>query len=415
MITKIKGTQDFIDLSLLQFALTTVRSHLARYHFTEIITPTLEATELFKRSLGVATDVVSKEMFIIKTHDNDDSICLRPEATASTVRAFVENDISTTPWKVFSYGSMFRHERPQKGRYREFRQVTMEIIGAPSITHDVLCITMLDRLFSEQFMLRNYALSINFLGCVEDRKKYTALLKEFLHAHAAQLCQLCVQRTEKNTLRTLDCKNESCQAVYAKAPHLLAHLCSTCADEWSQVQEQLSMLSVSYVIQPRLVRGLDYYNKTVFEFSSPDLGAQSAFCGGGRYDQLVKEIGGKQDEPSVGAAIGVERLLHLLDLIKQQLPLPAAPALQVIIPLAPEQHILALLLADELQDRGCTIDVLLDGSVKSMMRKANKLGAQHAIIIGEDEQKNNTATLKDMLTGDTKVVSQTELLQWIKK
>ena len=415
MITRIKGSQDFIDISLLQYAITATRTHLSRYHFDEIITPILESTELFNRSLGTSTDAVSKEMFIIKSLTDPDTICLRPEATASTVRAFVENGISTTPWKVFSCGPMFRYERPQKGRYREFRQITIEMIGAASTTHDAHLIIMLDRLFSEQFKLNNYALSINFLGCLHDRQTYTAALKHFLLTIQDKICALCAHRTDKNTLRVLDCKNESCQALYADAPQLLNHLCNACNIEWQQVQEQLTLLSVSFIIQPRLVRGLDYYNKTVFEFSSPDLGSQSAFCGGGRYDQLVKEIGGKQDEPSVGAAIGVERLLLLLEPIKDQLPLPTAPAVHVIIPLSTQQHIIALLLADDLQAKGHTVDILCDGSLKSMMRKANKMGAQYALLLGEEEQKTHTVTLKHMITGDTQTIAQSAVAQWLKK
>lgn len=417
MITKIKGTQDFIDLRLFNFVLSKIRTHLQKYNFHEIITPILEPTELFKRSLGLDTDVVTKEMFIIKSSKDDDAICLRPEATASTVRAFIENNIATVPWKVFSYGPMFRHERPQKGRYREFRQVTIETIGAPSIAHDVQLIAMLDRLFAEQLKLDNYALLINFLGCKADRVVYTKQLKAFLaqDSIANAICTLCKDRAQKNPLRALDCKNESCQALYHNAPQLTDHLCTECSAEWNHVQELLNMLSISYVIQPRLVRGLDYYNKTVFEFTSDNLGAQNAFCAGGRYDQLVKEIGGKQDQPSVGAAIGVERLLLLLQPRIDSLAIPAEPALTVIIPIESEQQPLALMLADDLQSQNCAVDVLLDGSLKSMMRKANKLGASKAILLGPDELAQKTATIKHMTTGETQSVPQTEVAQWLKK
>jgi len=417
MITKIKGTQDFLDLTLYNYTLSCIRDHLQRYHFDEIIIPVLESTELFQRSLGLTTDVVSKEMFIIKTAKNDDAICLRPEATASTVRAFVENGIATIPWKVFSCGPMFRYERPQKGRYREFRQITIETIGAPSIAHDVQLITMLDRLFHEQFKLNNFALQMNFLGCQNDRAGYAHALKSFLEsdALAGSICSNCVQRKEKNILRALDCKNEVCQQLYTSAPQLLDHLCESCAQEWQQVQEQLSMLSVSFVVQPRLVRGLDYYNKTVFEFTSDNLGAQNAFCAGGRYDQLVKEVGGKQDQPSLGAAIGIERLMLLLDPIQDKLAIPAKAALQVIIPLSQKQQVIALILADDLQDKGITVDVLLDGSLKSMMRKANKMGAQNALLIGDDEQQKKTVTIKNMMTGNTQEVGQREVAEVLNK
>jgi len=415
MITKVKGTQDFVDLTLFNYTLNTIRRQLHRYQFQEIITPILEPTELFTRSLGSATDVVSKEMFIIQSEKKDNAICLRPEATASTVRAFIENNIALTPWKVFSCGPMFRHERPQKGRYREFRQVTIENIGAPSITHDAHLITMLDRLFSEQFPLTNYALSLNFLGCVHDRQQYTATLKDFLISNAQNICTLCTERTHKNPLRALDCKNRTCQELYTRAPQLLDQLCTECSDEWQKLQEQLNMLSVTYVIQPRLVRGLDYYNKTVFEFTSANLGAQNAFCAGGRYDSLVQEIGGKQDQPSIGAAIGIERLMLLLEPMQNQLAIPEKPALTIIVPVASEQHTLALLLADSLYAQGIAVDVFFDGSLKSMMRKANKLGATSVLIIGEEELQNKTVTIKNMTTGTTQSVPQIDVAQWLKR
>ncbi|MFI5333516.1 MAG: histidine--tRNA ligase, partial [Candidatus Babeliales bacterium] len=289
MISRVKGTQDFLDLSLFNAIVDQCKRQAAVYGFTEIATPILEHTELFKRSLGLHTDVVNKEMFIIQTsseNDESESICLRPEATASIVRAFVENHVQQTPWKVFTYGPMFRHERPQKGRYRQFHQISLEIIGSAAVAQDVQLIKMLDRFFSEKLLCSNYALHINYLGCAQDRAAYTATLKKFLDSVSNYLCPLCTERKEKNILRIFDCKNPNCQQVYTKAPHITDALCTACATEWHQLQEQLSLLSVSYHHNPTLVRGLDYYSKTVFEFVSGNLGAQNAFCAGGRYDQL---------------------------------------------------------------------------------------------------------------------------------
>jgi len=415
MITKIKGTQDFLDLTLFNYVLKKIAVHLERYNFNQIMTPILEPTELFKRSLGGVTDVVSKEMFIIKSAKNDDAICLRPEATASTMRAFVENGIAVTPWKVFSHGPMFRYERPQKGRYREFHQVTIENIGAVSIAHDVQLIAMLDRLFTEQILLRSYGLQINFLGCVTDRAQYAQELKRFLDEHAKDLCATCKERKEKNVLRVFDCKNASCQERYKNAPIMTHHLCAQCAEEWKAVQEGLSLLSVSYVVNPQLVRGLDYYNKTVFEFVSGDLGAQNAFCAGGRYDQLAQEIGAKADYPSVGAAIGIERLLLLVAPIKEQLRLPMQPPLHIIMPLSEKEQVVAQLLADELQHAGISHDILFEGSAKSMMRKANKMGAQTVLVIGESERKKKTVSLKYMMTGTTQEIPQIEVVNVLKE
>lgn len=416
MIQRIKGTQDWLDLTLFNLFIERVTKHLAGYNFTQIKTPIVEPVELFKRSLGQATDVVSKEMFIVKGTNEEDSICLRPEATASTVRAFIENGIVEVPWKVFSWGSMFRYERPQKGRYREFNQVTIENIGASSISHDVEFIKMLDRLFGEQLKLDNYALMLNFLGSYEDRAEYKNILKKFLDGSAATgICSTCAVRKELNILRVFDCKNPDCQLIYRSAPKMIDHLSKESALEWQQLQDQLSLLSVSFVVNPMLVRGLDYYNKTVFEFVSNDLGAQNTFCGGGRYDSLVKDLGGKQSQPSLGGAIGIERLLLLLDPIKDKLLLPEKPALTVIVPVAQEQVPLALLLADELHAQSKCTEILLDGgSIKSMMRKANKMGATYAVIIGETEQQSHEVTVKQMITGSEQRIKQIDLVDYIR-
>jgi histidyl-tRNA synthetase len=415
MIQRIKGTQDWLDLTLFNFCIERIAKHLACYNFTQIRTPILEPIELFKRSLGQATDVVSKEMFLVKGTSESELICLRPEVTASTVRAFIENDVLDVPWRVFSWGSMFRYERPQKGRFREFNQVTIENIGASSISHDVQLITMLDRLFHEELKLDNYALMINFLGSYEDRATYKELLKTFLDASAASICQTCNVRKDLNIMRVFDCKNPECQQIYSSAPKMIDHLSKESVLEWQQLQDQLSLLSVSFVVNPMLVRGLDYYNKTVFEFMSNDLGAQNTFCGGGRYDSLVKDLGGKQSQPSLGAAIGVERLLLLLDPIKDRLLLPEKPALTVIIPIAQEQIPLALLLADELYAHNKCAEVLLDGgSIKSMMRRANKMGATYAVLIGEDEQQAHEVTIKQMIAGSEERIKQIDLVSYIR-
>ncbi|KKP35346.1 MAG: Histidine-tRNA ligase [candidate division TM6 bacterium GW2011_GWF2_32_72] len=415
MFTKVKGTQDFLDLTLFKFFIDQSQRHFLNYDFTEIAVPILESVALFKRSLGEETDVVSKEMFIIKpAAESKDEICLRPEATASIVRAFVENSVQHAPWKVFTYGPMFRYERPQKGRYRQFHQVSVEVIGSKSIFQDAQLIKMFDRLFTEKCMLQNYVLQINFLGCPEDRKLFKEKLYKFLESKSDQICQKCLERKEKNILRVLDCKIETCQKNYEKAPKITDSLCGECSKEWQKLQETLEILSISFIINSKLVRGLDYYNKTVFEFVSDSLGAQSAFCAGGRYDNLVKEVGAKEDFPSVGAAIGIERMLLLLEEVQDKLSLPQPKVLTVIMPVEEAQNELALLVADELQAHNLCTEVMLEGdSFKSMMRKANKLGAKHVIILGEDEQKNGTLTIKNMLTGTQNVIPQSEVVKYL--
>jgi len=417
MINRVKGTQDFIDTTLFNYAISQIHDHLISYHFSEIKTPVLEHIELFTRSLGTVTVVVNKEMFIIKpsVEGGKETLCLRPEATAPTVRAFIENTITRLPWKVFSTGPMFRYERPQKGRYRQFHQTTIEIIGSASIAQDAQLIMMLDRLFHEKFNLDNYALNINFLGTYEDRKKYTAVLKTFLEKNIDALCGFCQTRKDSNIMRIFDCKNPECQTLYRGAPHLVDHLSKESKKEWEQLQEYLDLLSVSFSHNPTLVRGLDYYNKTVFEFVSENLGAQSAFCAGGRYDQLVEILGGPKDMPSLGAAIGIERLLLLLEPIQDKLVLPQQPALHVVMPLSDKQQVLALLLADELRAQGLCTDVLVDGgSVKSMMRKANKMGAAYVLMLGKDEQQKGEVLVKNMANSTEQRVAQIDLAAHLK-
>jgi len=416
-IKKVKGTQDILCLALQNFLIETTKKHLTLYTFHEISTPILEPVELFSRSLGTATDVVNKEMFTIKPHrETTEFICLRPEATASTARAFVENGIQSVPWKVFSFGSMFRYERPQKGRFREFRQVTIENIGAQSIAYDAQLISMLDKLFGTTLLLKNYALQINFLGCRADRTNYTKkIAQEVKDSYASSICKTCQMRLEKNVLRIFDCKNEDCQKQYATLPVLTNHLCSPCNNEWQQVQNQLQLLSVSYIVQPHLVRGLDYYNKTVFEFVSAELGAQNAFCAGGRYDSLIQEVGGKQDAPSVGAAIGIERLLLLLEPLKAHYQLENQAPVHALIPLDNAQASLTLMVADHLRTHHIAVTALLDGSLKSRMRKADKQQLRTAILLGSDEQDAGTATVKCLQTGNTKTVTQTHLVDYLKK
>lgn len=425
MLQKVKGTQDFLDLTLYNFIIDTIRKHLTLYHFTEIATPVLEPTELFMRSLGAQTDVVSKEMFLIQNQNRKveekeseiESICLRPEATAAIVRAFVEHNVTSTPWKVFLHGPMFRYERPQKGRYREFHQVSIEVLGSKSILQDAQFIKMLERYFHETLNLNNFAILINFIGCFEDRAAYKVELLDFLNSEIARdICENCTTRRETNILRIFDCKNINCQKIYETAPVITDFLCATCATEWQQLKDTLDILSVSYAVKPTLVRGLDYYNKTVFEFSSDNLGAQNAFVGGGRYDQLVSQLGGREDQPSMGASIGVERLMLLLEPMREKLQLPQLPALHVIIPVAKEQQTLALLLADELQAQNLCTEVLLEGdSMKSMMRHANKLGATYCLIVGEEEQQTRTVTIKHMIKGTSEKIAQIEMIKYLEK
>ncbi|MBY0110218.1 MAG: histidine--tRNA ligase [Candidatus Babeliaceae bacterium] len=430
MITRIKGTQDFLDLSVYNWILQKTKKHLIEYNFHEIATPLLEPLELFKRSLGLETDVVSKEMYRVlsdtalnvrQAHDQraDDSenICLRPELTASIMRAFINAGIQETPWKVFSAGPAFRHERPQKGRYRQFHQMSMEIIGSESIMQDALFMAMLDTLFATVLNIKGYALLINYLGTRDDRAEYQKVLKKFLEKHSAELCDLCKQRMNSNIMRVFDCKQQACQKLYTAAPAIIDVMAQESVFEWQQLKNMLEELSVSYSVKPTLVRGLDYYNKTVFEFVSVDsqgLGAQNTFCGGGRYDTLATQIGAKNDYPSIGAAIGLERMQLLLEAQNSLISHNIKPALTVVIPLSFEQQPLALQIVQMLHAEHICADVIVDkGSVKSMFKAADKMGAQHAILIGSEEQASGTATIKNMTTGTEVNVPQRDIITHI--
>lgn len=417
MIPRVRGTRDIVDARLMLFAINAITKQLQKYHFQQIITPILEPLALFKRSLGQETDVVSKEMFIVgssSAEKGEDEICLRPEATASVVRAFIEEGIQVVPWKVFLFGSMFRYERPQKGRYREFYQCSIELIGVHSLSYDAQLLSMLDRLFRQSLKLEAYALHLNFLGCPEDRVLFKEQVATFLEEHHSALCETCLKRKDANILRVFDCKNETCQQLYMKAPMLADCFCDECAIEWRELRDRLEELSVPFVVMPRLVRGLDYYNKTVFEFVSPLLGAQSTFCGGGRYDQLVAQLGAREDQPSVGAAIGLDRLVLLLETVQHALDFTYEKVLFAIIPVSEEQHPLALQVADVLVRADVQTEVFFDGSVKNMMRKADKVGVKAVLLIGKEEQESGTIKVKVMQSGQEELVKQIDVARYLK-
>jgi histidyl-tRNA synthetase len=416
MIGKVKGTQDFLELSLYNEIVRRFRVHVAEYRFTQIQTPLLEQVSLFAKTLGEYTDVISKEMFVIQQKDiekiPEDRICLRPEATAPTMRVFLEHHIEKTPWKVFMIGPMFRYERPQKGRLRQFHQCNIEIIGESSIAGDVELLLLLDRFFHEKLHMNNYALVINFLGCQEDRKKHRDALAQFLNnIDTNELCANCLVRREHNILRVFDCKETRCQEWYKKAPKTTDCLCENCISEWHFLQKGLQLLSISASHNPLLVRGLDYYTKTVFEFvGHTEVGAQNAFAGGGRYDHLAEILGSKQVVPSLGAGIGIERLLLLLEPYKEIMLQKTKEKCVIIVPYEKEQHMLALLYADEIRAVGVKAEILFEGSVKSKMRKADKFGATNLLFLGPEEQASQTVMVKDMMSGKQEQVKMSELV-----
>ena len=410
MFSRIKGTQDILDYKLIEGVLKIVTHHLSNYNFQQVSTPIIESTSLFERGLGIQTDVVSKEMFIVESKSDREQMCLRPEMTAGTMRAFVEQQGSLVlPWKVFSYGPAFRYERPQKGRLRQFHQISIESLGTSSALYDAFFISMLNNLFAEKFSVDTFVLHVNYLGQQEDRDIFKSHLYKFLSDHESILCATCLQRRDTNILRVFDCKIEACIDLYKNAPKIVDHLTAASATEWQELQDQLQQLSVTFVHNPYLVRGLDYYNKTVFEFVGVTLGAQSTFCGGGRYDTLATQLGSKEEIPAVGAAIGMERLLMVLEGREEQFSAVKRP-LVCIVPCQAEQNGTALLVADSLQAAGVCIDILIDeASLKSKLRKANKLQAMYVAVIGQDEQVGNYVTIKNMITGGDEKVFQADL------
>ena len=416
MFQKVKGVADnFFDMRYVDGVIAKVEAHLARYNFFTIQTPILEHVSLFERGLGYQTDVVSKEMFVIQSRGNhEDLICLRPEGTAGAMRAYLEYQHQlAAPCKVFFVGPMFRYERPQKGRFRQFHQINIEIFKADSILYDAQFLTMLHQLFVQVLNIQSFVLRLNFLGSPDDRKRFAEQFVLFLRPQADQLCEVCKVRLDTNPLRVMDCKSVTCQQLIKDAPRLHSFLSEQSLQEWQILQDTLHEHGVTFAVDSLLVRGLDYYNKTVFEFVSvsDELGSQNTFCGGGRYDGLAQQLGNKQQISALGCGIGLERLLMLLEPQRARFELPA-PELVCVIPVESEQDSLALHLMQYLVTQGKCAEVLLDGSkIKQKMKKADDLKARYVIIVGHDEQQNNTAILKDMVTGEQKTVVQTELVQ----
>jgi histidyl-tRNA synthetase len=362
--------------------------------FSEIRVPILERAELFSRSIGEGTDIVEKEMYTFEDRSGD-YITMRPEATASIVRAYIEHKMyAADPMaKLYSIGPMFRHERPQKGRHRQFHQINVEVFGIshPMIDAEVMAILMHYVALVDATGCR---LHINSLGCPRCRLPYKESLRIFLGDHLPHLCQDCRRRMERNPLRAFDCKVQGCQEVMREAPLVGDYLCPECTEHFAGVKAYLEALGVPYEINPRMVRGLDYYTKTAFEVVAGGLGAQNAVAAGGRYDHLVAELGGP-DIPGIGFAIGMERLL----LILPDEPLPPRPSLFIAaLGEGPQRE--AFGLSYKLNQAGIKTMIDYEGrSLKAQMRRADKFGARYVLIIGEDEQRAAQAILRDMAEG----------------
>jgi len=395
-ITAIKGFNDILpgEVEKWQHIETTARTVFGCYGFSEIRVPVMEKTELFARSIGDSTDIVEKEMYSF-TDKGDNRVTLRPEGTAGVMRAFIEHKLyAADPVnKLFYMGAMFRYERPQKGRYRQFHQIGAEVTGVQNPKIDAQILTMLSQFFAE-LGLHEPSLEINSLGCPECRPAYREILKEFLRSRLDALCEDCCRRFEINPLRTLDCKVERCKSATSGAPAMLEHLCPACDAHFAATRRYLELVSTPYRINNRMVRGLDYYTRTTFEMVTGLLGSQSAVAAGGRYDGLISDLGGPEI-PGIGFAMGVERIALLLE-AEQFSNLP----LLFIVALGEQAGEKAFAIASELQRAGVSVEFDFEGkSMKSQMRRADKLSCRYTLIIGETELASGVAPLKEMATG----------------
>jgi histidyl-tRNA synthetase len=414
MIQLIRGFKDILpgEVELWQAIETVARQLLEDFGFKEIRIPIMERTELFARSIGADTDIVEKEMYTFADRKGE-LITLRPEATASIVRAYIQHRLySKEPLqKYYTIGPMFRRERPQKGRYRQFYQINAEILGVQSGLADVQLIFLLVTLFS-RLQVSDVKAHINSLGCPQCRPEFKVALSGFLTSVSDKLCSDCIRRKDRNPLRVLDCKVPSCREAMADAPSILDHLCSDCKADFAEVKKMLEKLDVPFVVDKNLVRGLDYYARTTFEIQTESLGAQNAVAGGGRYDGLVSELGGP-DIPATGFAIGFDRLTELTGLAANQFQ--RKPDVFVAA-LGDKGRLLAFEWVCALGNEGVRAELDFGGkSLKSQMKQADRLEARYVLIVGDDELKKGEAILRNMESKDQVSVSLNGLVENVKE
>ena len=390
-----KGTKDLYGEEILKWQAVEekIRSVCKSFNITEIRTPVFESTDLFVRSVGDDSDIVNKEMYTFKDR-GDRSITLRPENTAGVVRAYIENGMGSmpSPVKLWYLSNVYRYEKMQKGRYREFNQFGVEMFGSSSEFADVEAISIPYTLFKKLGIEDEVSLNINSIGCKECRAKYITALKEYISKNIENMCEDCQRRFVQNPLRIIDCKEEKCKKYLEEKPIIVDYLCEECSNHFAKVKELLEEQNIKYTVDPDIVRGLDYYNRTVFEFISKSLSL--TVCGGGRYDGLVSECGG-EDTPAVGFGLGMERLILLLDSLEKN---KMQKKIDVYIAaLGEEQRKFAYNLANKLREEDLTVDVDISSrSYKAQMKYANKMNAKYTITLGEDELKTKIVTLKNM-------------------
>ena len=415
MINIPKGTKDVLPQESYKwhYVESKVRKVALDFNIKEIRTPTFEHTELFLRGVGDTTDIVNKEMYTF-TDKGDRSMTLKPEGTAGVARAFIENSLyaNTQPTKMYYITPVFRYERPQAGRLREHHQFGIEYYGSESYMADVEVMSVAKTIF-DRLGIKELELNINSIGCPECRKKYNEALKAYLKDNYDNLCETCKERFEKNPLRILDCKEEKCKAITAKAPVILDYLCDDCKTHHENVLKELDKLNIKYVVNPHIVRGLDYYTRTVFEFVSTSIGAQGTVCGGGRYNNLVEQVGGKPC-PAVGFGMGLERLILTLESLGLSVGEEEVPSLYIAtLSDAAKNNIMPF--ATNLRQHGLSVEIdLMDRSFKGQLKYANKIGAKYMLVIGDDELTTNEAKIKDMASGEETPVKLNEILKFFK-
>lgn len=403
---KIKGTEDVLpkDSYRWQFVEDVMRKESAAYGFKEIRTPVFEHTELFARGVGQTTDVVQKEMYTFDTKGGE-SVTLRPEGTAGAARAVLEHGLvnDSLPIKASYFVSCYRYEKPQAGRLREFHQFGLECYGTQSPVADAELICAAQSIF-DRLGIKQLRLEINSIGCPTCRAEYHKALKEYFYGYKDELCETCNSRLEKNPMRILDCKSPVCSKIAGGAPKITDYLCDECKEHFASVQKYLDAAGVEYTVNPTIVRGLDYYTKTVFEFVTDFIGAQGTVCGGGRYDGLIEELGGKH-LPSLGFAMGIERLLMLMDKQGIEIPKPSTCDLYVAV-MGEKASLKSFEIIKAVRSCGLIAETDIVGrGLRAQMKYADKIGAKFSMVLGDNEIEQGKAVIKNMSSGE-----QTEIV-----
>ena len=419
MLTKApKGTKDILptDVHKWHFVEDAFKDVCIKYGYKEVRTPVFEHTELFARGVGDTTDIVEKQMYTFNDLGQR-SITLKPEGTSGVCRAFLEHKLfaNVQPTKFYYNIPCFRYEKPQSGRLREFHQLGIEVFGSYDMLADAEVIALAED-FLKGLGIKSLELRINSIGCPTCRATYRQVLQDYFRPHLEELCETCKGRFDRNPMRIIDCKNESCKEIAQNAPLMLDHLCDECKNDFEELKNNLDIMGVLYTVDPTIVRGLDYYTKTAFEFVSGELGAQSTVCGGGRYNNLIEQLGG-DSVPGVGFAMGFERLLLTLE--AENVEIEDTGKSDVLVAMLDKSNACrnyGLTLAKKLRSEGIKVQIdLLARNFKGQFKFADRIGAKYVIVIGEDEIKTDTLTLKNMANSQQISVKACDIIKELKK